>query len=127
MAASTGYSRTSTSSKSLELKWKMRVPRSPFCRGCDGNKSGIPWKCLPCVKTMELAYMEELQRQEELNSNLQQEMLAIRVGEVSLRDRMHDKQKEVSQLSIELNESDSRSRIQSEHEQEVSSPQIGCC
>eukprot|EP00960_Hanusia_phi_P033887 750700-Hanusia_phi.AAC.3 len=104
----------------MELKWKLRVPRSPFCRGCDANKSGIPWKCLPCVKAMELAYMEELQRQEELNSSLQQEIATMRVGAVGIQDRLQDKDKELAHLSIELNESESRSRIQDEHHHEVS-------
>eukprot|EP00290_Baffinella_frigidus_P038692 CAMPEP_0180306916 /NCGR_PEP_ID=MMETSP0988-20121125/27395_1 /TAXON_ID=697907 /ORGANISM="non described non described, Strain CCMP2293" /LENGTH=285 /DNA_ID=CAMNT_0022289809 /DNA_START=167 /DNA_END=1025 /DNA_ORIENTATION=- len=53
----------------LETKWKAPAPRSAQCEGCGPGKwspSGAPssraWKCGPCARALEEAYMTRLER-----------------------------------------------------------------
>ncbi|KAJ1467300.1 hypothetical protein T484DRAFT_1859254 [Baffinella frigidus] len=99
----------------LETKWKAPAPRSAQCEGCGPGKwspSGAPssraWKCGPCARALEEAYMTRLERQEQLHLQREGEMVQLGVDNIALEEDKQRSAVQIDRLRILLFENEGR-------------------
>mmetsp|Transcript_65855 Transcript_65855/g.156051 ORF Transcript_65855/g.156051 Transcript_65855/m.156051 type:complete len:196 (-) Transcript_65855:45-632(-) len=99
----------------LETKWKAPAPRSAQCEGCGPGKwspSGAPssraWKCGPCARALEEAYMTRLERQEQLHLQREGEMVQLGVDNIALEEDTQRSAVQIDRLRILLFENEGR-------------------
>ena len=99
----------------LETKWKAPAPRSAQCEGCGPGKwtpAGAPssraWKCGPCARALEEAYMTRLERQEKLHIQREGEMVQLGVDNIALEEDKQRSAVQIDRLRVLLFENEGR-------------------
>ena len=101
----------------LEAKWRLKVGRAALCEGCGvrtiaaaaGSSGAKAWKCGPCVRAMEQAYISALEKQERDYQLHQEEALAVGVTNSKFREEIQLNLHEIHKLHLLLKDSETQS------------------